>query len=317
VQFAVDNDLFVPGKTDRWYTNGLRLSWSYGRESKWLVSKSFADLLAQWTGPSVCAAPITYSIGQSIYSPRQIGVAAAQPEDRPWAGFSYFSMAAQHDAAPYFSATEIKLGVTGRDSGAQAVQTQWHRLIGSPHPAGWEHQTIGRPIVQLTFARLTRESAFWNKNLALQHGWGAAVGNARVYGTATVALVLGSHGQQGVSGQSAPILIANEGDFVLHDNRERSLNQQPYTYLALSANAVAYNYFIEGPVPYINGIRTLPAFATAQWGVSLPLGKWLWVNRDLRLTYALNVRTSEYRLASTNEPGGVQRWGSFGLLMKL
>ncbi|MEN9539252.1 MAG: hypothetical protein RLZZ126_1487 [Pseudomonadota bacterium] len=314
VQLLVDNDLFVPGKTDRWYTHGMRLSWNYDRPPKTLLARSFMTLLSDWAGLAGRDVPLTYSIGQSMYSPRDISNPAPQPQDRPWAGFSYFSISAQNESAPHFSAAEIKLGLTGPGSGAETVQTQWHRLIGSPHPAGWAQQTLARPIVQATWASVTRHPNFWRDRLAWQNGWGAAIGNARVYGNLNLSLLMGDLRH---TAGDAPILIPNEGDFVAHDFRKRPVYEKPFGYLSVTANAVAYNYFIEGPVPYVNDVRALPLHATAQLGVSLPVGRWANLGRSLRATYAFNVRTSEHQTISTGQPGGVQRWGSFALVFNL
>ena len=310
-QINVDNDYFVPGSTDRWYTNGLRLAWTYKTPSDNPWVQGVLARASSWD--LIDAEPtLTYSFGQSMYSPRDVSVATAQPLDRPWGGFLYLGITAQAYQERQFAATEIKTGITGPLALAAPLQTAWHRVIGSPEPVGWSQQLAERPALQVSHTRQYRHPNFSDDKLAFQTGWGAAVGNLRVYGNINASLIWGD-----LQGSVTPTLIANEGDFVVLDLEDRAMFKRPLGYLALGMNVVAYNYFITGPTPYGNTLlRTNPLFGTAQIGVSLPTQQWFGQNGSLRaprLVYALNVRSAEFSSVGPDQIGGVQRWGSLTL----
>ena len=302
-QFQVENDLFVGGHTDRWYTNGLRYSWTYkGAPTNGFLRDLHAiprkfGLLGE-TGSHA------YSIGQSMYSPRDIGSALPQAQDRPWSGFLYLSMGADGYKDSEYQSNEVKIGVTGYASLADAAQIEWHRIIGSRYPAGWPLQTHIRPVVQFTHAKVNRQQDLIKDLLGWQTSYGFGLGNARVYGNASASVLLGK-----LKKDDAPLLIANEGDFTVHDVNRREMYKSLFGFASIGAQAVGYNYFIEGPTPYVSDIRTMPTVGTAQLGFSVPI--WKSTNPGVRLVFTVNARTSEFQTISTGASGGVQRWGSF------
>jgi hypothetical protein len=36
-------------------------------------------------------------------------------------------------------------------SGAESLQTRWHRIIGAPAPEGWDNQLRNEPALQLNY----------------------------------------------------------------------------------------------------------------------------------------------------------------------
>jgi hypothetical protein len=67
-----DNDRFVKGGTDQWYTNGFRVDWTYERNPK----NSAASLLASGVDALNDNGPnrsISYSVGQLLYTPKTLG----------------------------------------------------------------------------------------------------------------------------------------------------------------------------------------------------------------------------------------------------
>ena len=88
-QLAWDNDSWGKAKTDRWYTNGIRLSWTFNKPptnsfTKFLLESSRIGL---WHGAEPS---LSYSVGQLMYSPQNISLSAPQPRDRPWGAYLYF-----------------------------------------------------------------------------------------------------------------------------------------------------------------------------------------------------------------------------------
>ncbi len=308
-QLNWDNDAWAPGHTDRWFTNGTRYAWTYKATPQTAVANTVRSasrlLLSNKEEPT-----LTYAIGQNLYTPRDIRLARPQPEDRPWAAFTYFGMTSQVFEDNTFSATDLKVGLTGPFAMGEAIQATVHTLIGSARPAGW-HQQLGQRLgIQLGYARVYRgKTSVVNDLVDFQWGWGSAVGTLRAYGSLNATVLVGNL----MGGNRTPILVGNEGDFVAQDTPNRPMLDRPFSYLSIAGTAVAYNYFVDGTPPYgASTIRALPGYTHAQIGVSLPLQTW--VNKDWpRVVYAINVRSSEFETTASGPRGGPQRWGTVTL----
>jgi lipid A 3-O-deacylase len=80
----LENDLWV-GKTDHWYTNGVRVSWAIDGAPEFRVAELLGDMgkAFSWRNKKP---RMNYAVGQTMYTPTDITVAAPQPNDRPWGG---------------------------------------------------------------------------------------------------------------------------------------------------------------------------------------------------------------------------------------
>ncbi len=305
-QLNWDNDLWAPSKIDRWYTNGIRYSWTYRKTPNTVLAREFADASKVVFGPS-SAPTLTYTVGQLMYTPRDITVSGPQPNDRPWGGFLYFGLTAHAYEGRTFSAAEVKLGLTGKYAFAEQTQTAIHKIVDSARPAGWDQQLEPRLGAQLTYTRLSRfGNNLLNDRVGFQLGWGGAVGTVRTYANVNATMLIGD-----LDGNDPPILIGNEGDFISQDFNNRPVFKKPFGYISAGLNAVGYNYFLTGPTPYgASLISPLPGFVTIQVGVSVPLQHWLkggWP----RLVYAVSARSPEFENAGLGQGAGIQRWGTF------
>ncbi len=88
------------------------------------------------------------AIGQHMYTPEDIETAALIPDDRPYAGWLYSSLAIasirlDHDEGrrrDTKSEIKLNLGVVGPAAHAEEVQKWVHDLIGDQEPQGWDNQ---------------------------------------------------------------------------------------------------------------------------------------------------------------------------------
>lgn len=152
----------LPSRTDRYYTQGLRLEWLQPEE------KSDAHLLpgirhSDWCrlicGRSSREGSVNtgYAVGQNIYTPADTGFAGPQPNDRPWAGWLYVSRIARINyAAETLKAQrqdriEVSLGIVGPASLAKEAQSEFHGLVGADRPQGWHNQLRNEPVLQLRY----------------------------------------------------------------------------------------------------------------------------------------------------------------------
>ena len=156
--------------TDRFYTQGLRVEWLYnsgdsGRQ--FLPGISHGDWCSLLCGDGhidqLGNVNTGFAIGQNMYTPGDITIAAPQLDDRPWAGLLYGSRIARiryHDAtfgAAREDRVEVSLGVVGPASLAGATQTWWHDdIINADHPEGWHNQLRNEPVVQLRYESALR-----------------------------------------------------------------------------------------------------------------------------------------------------------------
>ncbi|MGE3628225.1 MAG: lipid A-modifier LpxR family protein [Hyphomicrobiales bacterium] len=142
-----ENDYFnfVTEQTDVYYTQGARV------ENLYASDESATHLLPGIPFDALClacgrnlgnrAVNTGWAIGQNIYTPRDIEIAAPQPYDRPWAGLLYVSRVARftfHDPTTgrgRQDRVEVSVGMVGSAALAGPAQTRWHEIIGSPRPA--------------------------------------------------------------------------------------------------------------------------------------------------------------------------------------
>ena len=88
------------------------------------------------------------AIGQHIYTPEDISTPAVIPDDRPYAGWLYSSLAIasirlDHDEGrrrDTKSEVKLQLGVVGPASRAEEIQKWTHDLLNDEEPMGWDNQ---------------------------------------------------------------------------------------------------------------------------------------------------------------------------------
>ena len=310
VQLHWDNDVWATGGADRWYTNGLRLSWSWNAEASTALGKGL-DLAARWWMFDGARPTLTYAIGQSMYTPVDIAVSTPQPHDRPWGAFLFVGVTAHAYEGKDFRATELKIGTTGRPALGEPLQAGVHKyLTNSQRPAGWDQQLRTRLGVQVSHTRIRR----WgdtdsNDFFGFQTSWGAVAGTLRTYAHVGVAMSFGD-----LVGSNSPLSVANEGDFVIQDFNNRDQFRKPFGYVALSATAMAYNYYLQGRTPYGRSqIDARPVYAAAQVGASLPLHAWSGWPWMPRVVYSQTLRGPEFTSRLPGAPTPRSRYGSFTL----
>ena len=163
-----DNDLFV--QTDRYYTNGLRLS-LLSKDIETMDLPAWAERIRNWLPPfqrSGYTNSIGLAIGQNIYTPRDITIAAPQPDDHPWGGWSYAAVSLHHKSPRHLHKLELRLGIVGPASLAEDSQGFIHRVRQLDEPEGWDNQLGTEPGLWLGYAYKCRAVCWGN-----EHGWGA------------------------------------------------------------------------------------------------------------------------------------------------
>jgi lipid A 3-O-deacylase len=164
VRVYEENDFFnwFTEQTDRYYTQGIRVEWlnsPRSADTDFLPGIRHHDWCSLVCGSDSENRSFSagYAVGQNIYTPAEIRIAAPQPNDRPWGGLLYGSRIARvrYDEpslhAQREDRIEVTLGIVGPASLAREAQTEWHRIIEVDLPRGWDNQLRNEPVLQLRY----------------------------------------------------------------------------------------------------------------------------------------------------------------------
>ena len=171
---AWENDIFA-GEDDN-YTNGIRISWFSSEKEvpRWLTRLSDQVPGFMEDGQERYG----FSLGQSMFTPRDIATRTPDPNDRPYAGWLYGSVHLISTSEKARTGSlwnsrmdqlQLQLGVVGPASGVAEAQDAVHHWIGSPDPRGWHTQLKNEPGIVLSYERQ------WRKQLAAVTPFGMAV----------------------------------------------------------------------------------------------------------------------------------------------
>ncbi|HET7228470.1 MAG TPA: lipid A deacylase LpxR family protein [Longimicrobium sp.] len=199
VRLVLDNDAYdfwipVEARPDEDYTNGIHLSVEMagapllGR----LLAPHAARCAAAAPADSACTAT-NLSFGQKIFTPEIDGESPVAGQ-RPYAGWLYASAVSSVQTARRMRGVGVEVGVTGRPSLGEAVQTTWHRIAGFVPPEGWENQLGFEPAFRVRYDEGVLLADVWSGGVrvaTLAPAWGADVGTAHVGAHAGVAARVG------------------------------------------------------------------------------------------------------------------------------
>ena len=291
-----ENDFF--GGTDEHYTNGIKLSWVSGDLLRYAQDERLPDFVLPYLRllPFVNEADQQYNValsaGQNMYTPGDTGVTYSQPEDRPYAGFTYVALALHAKTARQLDSFETTLGIVGPSARAGETQNDYHTLMGFKRAKGWKNQVHDEPGLMLSWQRTLRAARVdIGRDVAwdLLPRFGATAGNVLTQASAGMETRFGLNlpwdfGTSLISpggGVSAPAdaedpRLRRETSFGLH------------LFAGAEARAVARNIFLDGntwekspSVPKKTFVADLSA------GVGLVLGA-------TKLTYTHVYRTEEF-----------------------
>jgi len=183
-----ENDLFR--NTDRYYTNGVKISWI----SPDLTHYKDSGKLPDWSLPLIHRLPfvnepglqrnVSFSLGQKIFTPDDTKTETLIKDDRPYAGWLYFGTGFHNKNVRRLDTIEVELGVIGPAALGEESQNTVHRYRGLGEAKGWRHQLKDEPGVAVILERKWRAfQAHRASGLGadlITHG-GGALGNVFTY----------------------------------------------------------------------------------------------------------------------------------------
>ncbi|MGI9545558.1 MAG: lipid A-modifier LpxR family protein [Cyclobacteriaceae bacterium] len=245
-----DNDNYTFNYSDRYYTNGLTLAYSYvGKKS---------DKLIEGYSSKVIRSVI---LGQHIYTPSDIDTELDQLYDRPYAGWLFIRYSTTrflpNDITVDFGA---ELGLSGAYSLAEPIQKWWHGVVKYKQPQGWNKQIASGFGINFT----SSASKGWRISKFLDL-------------TSTTGLQFGTHFQNASQDLSLRIGAFNSLDYSAHKNSKLSLTKRStclkstehFLSAGVKLTSVLQNALIEGsswPKQSPHQENVHPQFTTYQLG---------------------------------------------------
>jgi hypothetical protein len=291
-----ENDFFAG--TDERYTNGIKLTWISGDLKKYAEDERLPGFVL----PYLQALPfvnepgqqynVALALGQNMYVPRNTQTEAPQPNDRPYAGWTYMSLALHAKTATQLDSFETSLGIVGPSAKAGETQNNYHTLMGFKRIQGWRNQIHDEPGLMLSWQRTLRAKRVdLGRDVAwdfLPHG-GVTVGNVLTHAAAgfetrfgyRLPWDFGTSLIQPGGGVSAP---ADQNDPRLRQDTSFGL----HVFAGAEGRAVARNIFLDGNTwEHSAHVGKKPFVADLMAGVGLVLGR-------AKLTYTHVYRTEEF-----------------------
>ena len=292
----IENDYFGFSGADRHYTTGTRLSWL-----------SAPDRTPEWTSGPYTAWPIFaetgarrwgFAIGQNIYTPTDVDRDVPDPNDRPYAGWTYVAVSLNTETTTRLDTLELDLGVVGPAAEARQVQNGFHHQIGNPPSHGWDHQLKNEPggmlIGERRWRLLDPTPVFGSSTLSTDIIGlvGASLGNVQTYGNVGAIFRIGGRLDADFGPPHIRPSLPGSGTFKKSDG----LNW--YIFGGGEGRAVAHDIFLDG-----NTFRDSPSVdkenlvADAELGFALTYG-------EMRASFTQIYRTKEFKGQQGNDRFG-------------
>ncbi len=289
VSLAVENDNFG-GNSDRYYSSGVRLTWF----NEGIDVPPGIDQLAEHvpTFDLNETTSVFYTVGQNLYTPKDIRIEDQPDDDRPWAAFLYGSVGLSTttlsgDGTPaHIDELEFTLGVVGPEALGKPTQRFVHKYFtGSPDPRGWKNQLEFEPGVILSWERRIPRALSYDGRfvkMRVEPNFSVALGNIYTHGGVGATLVLGSSLEEDTPTRVRPS-IPGTGVF---RGAPDELNWQVFA--GLDGRVVGRNIFLDGNTfSDSHSVDKHILVGDASAGFSLTYG-------DYRMSYTLNARTKEF-----------------------
>jgi len=306
-----EDDFWAPHNHDRHYTHGIRFSGTSGdvHDPLWLQPFS-------WLGPIFPdAADVSrrynlIPLGQNMYTPQNPTPVNPDPRDRPYAGWLYGGVGLMQDTPgttdgiDRFDDLELKLGLVGPGSLANATQTRFHLLIDVSPFAGWHAQLHDEPTLDLFYQHKWRyhgeNDAAWGWDAIPQ--WDLRVGNVYDYAGAGGMLRLGRNLR---ADYGPPHIDLNTGADYINTSRMTG-NWGLYGFIGTEARAVAHNIFLDGnDFKSSPSVEKYPAVGDLEAGLAV-------FYEHFRLAYSYILRSPEFVHQT-----GADHYGSLDLTVNL
>jgi hypothetical protein len=285
--------------SDKHYTQGLRLSFL----SPVLQPNGWTDDVFQFASkiPTVFGngaqsqRRISWFLGQSIFTPKNLDIKPPDSHDRPYAGWLYIGPSLlQETNGNQLENLEIQLGVIGPGAFGRQVQNDFHQLIGVHQAEGWSNQLQNEPGGVLAYDRLWRVGVpFLNwttdgveNGIDIVPQVGGTVGNVFDYAQAGAQIRIGHH----LETDYGPVRVRpsiSGTDYFNPSHLGDDIGW--YLFAGAGGRAVARNVFLDG-----NNFRTSAHVEHKTFVGDLQGGLSVYWSDHVRADFAVMRRTPEF-----------------------
>ncbi|WP_080240621.1 lipid A deacylase LpxR family protein [Spirosoma rigui] len=305
LQVDWENDAFQIRQrniTDRYYSNGIRLSHLSNYWRKWPTRHTLLRLRPK--DNQVYPFLYSFTAGQEIYTPRNVKIARRPlyPNDRPYAGYLYASwgLTTTDPVGARRLSSSLTLGMIGPVSGAADVQEWLHGVLGQYVPVGWGAQMKNDPMisyaVQYEGRAIPRFSSAFDVIGHVEGTIGTLMNSAGMGGTLRIGL-FNDYFQNPT------------GFYRAGGTAERRF--QCYAFVRVGFRTVLDNALLQGG--WVNGAKNyyaLPAVELQHFYGQTDVGGVI-ATRQAQLTFTQHLRTAEFRGALPDQ------WGHISLLVRV
>ena len=292
--FYFENDLF--NGTDSNYTNGVKYSVIspdlslYAPDGK--LPRRVLEIIHRVPfiekSTQSYTHKVEFSFGQNMYTPSDISRFDLIKDDRPYAGWTYFSTSYHRknearNIMSFMDTVEIQLGLIGSESYTEETQRLVHKLRDLQQPNGWDNQLNNELGVAVAFERkwLFHPVDTGKLGYSVITHMGAALGNVYTYINSGMELRLGWNIPRdfGVS------LIRPAGSTRLEIGDKFSV----FIFGAVNGRAVARDIFLDGNT-FSDSHRIDKEYFTADIAGGLAVNY-----KKFILTWTQVLRTKEFK----------------------
>lgn len=277
-----ENDFFADDDDN--YTNGVRFSWLSPETTTphWLERIANASPFFDVMGKK----RISYSLGQSMYTPESTVSTQLVRDQRPYAGWLYGSAGLISDTGDKLERLEVSVGVVGPSSLAYQTQREIHKARGIEVPRGWDNQLKDEPGFILSYENSWKNYADFGL-LGLGADFvpkaGFALGNVHTNASIGATFRLGRDLPADYGPPKIRPRLPGSDYFV------PSKDFGWYIFTDIEGRAVARNIFLDGNTwKDSHSVDKRHFVADAQAGIAFTFGNY-------RLAYTHTYRTKEFR----------------------
>jgi len=291
----LENDFFAQSG-DRYYTHGTEVSrMVMGEPPQWI--ESIATFFPAFESDGVISG-VSYSIGQKIFTPENTDTTALVVNDRPYAGYLYFTTAvlsrvSRENNMDTGNLIEFTIGIVGPSALGEEVQNGFHDLIDIDTAKGWENQLNNELGIGLSYARFWRNiKSLGSVDYAITPHVNLALGNVYTYAASGVMFRFGTH----LENDLAPPNIRPGFPGLSLFRPVKQSNW--YLFAGIEGRAVARNIFLDGNTfNESHSVDKNLLVGDLQFGFVFQTGK-------MRLSISNMVRTKEFKGQKDNTQFG-------------
>ncbi|HFD33007.1 MAG TPA: lipid A deacylase LpxR family protein [Gammaproteobacteria bacterium] len=282
-----ENDLFSPDNRDHYYTSGIQFSMLKQEATPVWLEKiaSYIPFYQKGNGINL----IQYTLSQKMFTPDNIQISDLQVNDRPYAGYLYFSATVVSQISHSIDVDsgnqfELTLGIVGPSALAGEVQTFAHKLTKSPIPKGWHNQLNDELAIGLNYSRFSRYLKPISKNLTfgVTPQFSGSIGNVYTYGSVGVMFRLGNNLHHDLNPPNI------RPGFIGTSYFKRSKTSSWYVYLGFEERMVLRNIFLDGnSFTQSHRVEKEMFISDIQYGIA-------YIFDDIRISLSSMTRSKEF-----------------------